>query len=145
MTVLSSITVMVSGAVLMSTGWMHAAQPYFFADSVAKYEILPNWIVEPASWVFPAYCIVIGAALVFRLTPFVVQVLATLTFGLFVVFQAKVLILGESISCGCFGFGSKSVSLFSLSIPVVLLIANAWVLRCSVPKHESSTERTKLN
>jgi len=108
--------------VLLSSGLIHIAQPYFFIFSVASYQVIPDgllgiWVINiPYLQVVLALCLFLGVA------ERVSAVLAGALFFIFSVAQAIVLLRGESLNCGCFGYSSSQVGAFSLAIPILCTI-----------------------
>jgi hypothetical protein len=108
-----------TGALLLYSGLVHIFQPFYFAYSVAQYDLLPSKALPAISISVPAVQITVGCMLMLNLWPREARVLGLGCFLAFFVFQAKILISGESISCGCFGFSSHDVSLQTILLPLI--------------------------
>jgi hypothetical protein len=111
-----------SGAVLVYSGLLHAWQPFYFAHNVAAYGVLPAPLIMAVVLLAPYLQLVVGVCLAARLEVRLTRWLALALFGSFVIMQAKVLIRGEHIRCGCFGFASETVSWKTIAIPAALFL-----------------------
>jgi putative oxidoreductase len=134
-----------SGVVLLSSGLLHAWQPYYFSHSVAAYDVVPALLIRIAAAVVPYFQIVVGFCLAVGIVTCPARWFAVVLFGSFVILQAKVLLLGEEISCGCFGFGSDPVSLKTISIPTTLLVVTAISLFFPPPKQDAADDETGVS
>lgn len=103
--------------ILLATGLVHAAQPYFFVSSVAAYRIVPKNLLG-GSVLIPYLQIVTGLCLFLGIAERAAATWGIVLFGLFSAAQSIVLLRGDNVSCGCFGLASAQVSLASLAIPV---------------------------
>lgn len=115
---------MFAGGILLYSGLLHCSHPLFFAHNMAAYRILPESSLVVLTLFVPALQTVVGFVLLFSL-PGYVNAAWNAALGLyscFVVFQAKIILSGEQISCGCFGFSSEPVSLKTIALPLVIAL-----------------------
>lgn len=78
-------------------------------------------LVPMTAFSIPSLQIVVGTCLVLGVLCRESRQVGVLLFLAFISAQAKVVLSGEQISCGCFGFHSENVSLRTLLVPVVLV------------------------
>lgn len=116
------LTDLIPGAVLIYTGIMHLAQPFLFASHLRAYHVCPELALPAITFLVPALHVITGACLLLGTSLREVRAIGMLLFAAFALIQGKVLISGERISCGCFGFQSGEVSLWTLAIPITLLV-----------------------
>ena len=120
-----------SGAVLVYSGLLHAWQPFYFAHSVAAYGVLPVPVIVGVAFVVPYVQLVVGVCLLAGTGGREARWLALALFGSFVIMQAKVLIRGESIRCGCFGFASETVSWKTITVPAAFFLITLISVVCN--------------
>ncbi len=117
------LVTVVSGGVLLLSGLIHLNNPILFSTFVSAYRVVPQFLVLPVALCIPAVYVLLAINIFFRPTAWVRVGIAGM-FAALVVIQSKVLISGEKISCGCFGFNTEIVSLMSLALPSVMLVMN---------------------
>ena len=100
---------------LLYSGMLHLSQPYAFVHAAARYQLLPIRIIGLMILV-PYVQIVLAACLLTGRLERTALVLTAGLFGIFACAQIAVLMRGDTISCGCFGFASETVGRTSLSI-----------------------------
>lgn len=134
---ISSIFHILISISLIYSGAIHAVQPYYFIHKIASYQLLPWWLVGVAGLILPYMQVVLGCSILLGVEAKASFVSASALFALFAVAQASVLWRGLQIECGCFGFVSSEVSLFTLSIPLMFFIVTAWlyIAECKTPTH----------
>lgn len=115
------LTDVIPGAVLAYTGILHVAQPFLFASHVQAYHIVPELAIPAITFLLPTTHVVVGTCLLLGTSLREVRAIGMLLFTAFALAQARVLMSGERISCGCFGFHSGDVSLWTFTIPITLL------------------------
>jgi len=115
------LTDAIPGAVLAYTGILHVAQPFLFTSHVRAYHLFPEPVIPAITFLLPTIHVVIGACLLLGTSLREVRAVGMLLFASFALAQAKVLMGGERISCGCFGFHSGDVSIWTFSVPITLL------------------------
>ncbi len=125
---LSSMLCVLVPLVLLSTGVIHALQPYYFVHTIASYQLLPKWMVGTVGLIVPYAQVVLGLGILFGPFERVSLFFASTLFALFAAAQASVLWRSLQVDCGCFGFISSKVSLATLSVPLVMLAACVWLL-----------------
>lgn len=135
----------VAGASLFYSGLLHAWQPFYFAHHIAAYGIFPVPIITVVAIVVPYLQLLVGVCLVMEIGGRTAHWLSLLLFGSFAMMQAKIILRGEEISCGCFGFASEAVSWRTIAVPIVLLLFTAAAmihrakLRVDVGEHDGAT------
>ncbi|HET6880591.1 MAG TPA: MauE/DoxX family redox-associated membrane protein [Pirellulales bacterium] len=120
----SAVLSMVVAVVLLFSGVIHAAQPYYFVHTIASYRLLPPgasgllglWL--PYLQIVLAMCIGLGMV---REAAFGV---AVVLFATFAAVQIAVLARGMEIDCGCFGFIVRVVSPASVMLPIAMMSAS---------------------
>ncbi len=117
------LVTVVSGGVLLLSGLIHLNNPILFSTFVSAYGMVPQLLVLPVALSIPAVYVLLAVNSFFRPTVWVRLGIAG-TFAALVVIQCKVLMSGERISCGCFGFNTEEISLKSLALPSVMLAMN---------------------
>lgn len=107
------------GAVLLYGGMQHASNPFYFAASIAAYQLVPIqflWAVPPVMsslMIVTGYCVLEGRRCELA------RRVAAILFCCFALAQIISLSNGQQISCGCFGNQTNPISAFSISVPVV--------------------------
>ena len=117
--VLTKMLTAVVAFVLLYSGLVHAAQPYYFVHAAAAYRILPPSVVGPLATFLPYLQITIGLCLIVGTAESASLLLGSVLFGLFATAQAIALARGESLSCGCFGFSEATIGPSTLSVPIL--------------------------
>lgn len=110
------------GAVLLSTGFIHASQPYYFVHTVSSYEVLPAWAAGVVGIWLPYFQIVVALCMVLRIVERTALILASALFAVFAISQVSVLVRGLEIDCGCFGNAATAISPATVSVPAALFI-----------------------
>ncbi|MBA3315943.1 MAG: hypothetical protein M3552_06720 [Planctomycetota bacterium] len=128
--------------VLLYSGLVHAAQPYYFVHAAAAYRILPPSVVGPLMIFLPYLQIAIALCLIVGTAERAVLLLAFFIFSVFATAQAIVMARGESLSCGCFGFSEATIGPSTLAIPILGGIICLVLLRGvrRVPSAEASPD-----
>ena len=106
---------------MLFSGIVHAVQPYYFIHTVSSYDLLPAAASGLAGLWLPYLQIVLGLCIGFGLAERVALGTAALLFAAFALAQLSVLMRGMEIDCGCFGFVASEISVFSVSLPILLL------------------------
>lgn len=136
----SGIFSMVVSAVLLFSGIVHAAQPYYFIHTVSSYRVLPAVAAGIVGLWLPYLQIVLALCIGLGIAERVALWTAAVTFAAYAVAQLSVLARGMEIDCGCFGFVSTAVSPTSVAMPIVLMGACALALaRVKSPRAVMST------
>lgn len=104
--------------VLLYSGILHAIQPYYFIYSAAAYRLVPQSLVGTTMLILPYLQIVLAGCLIARVATHAALITALLLFGVFVFAQSVILVRGENLSCGCFGYSTAAISYTSLAIPI---------------------------
>ena len=125
------------GGLFMYSAWMKIDDPGMFADSVNRYEVLPECLVGIFSLAMPMLELVAGAALVFTKWVRESALLVSGMLALFIVALAQALARGLEISCGCFGVpsvGGRAEIVLALVRDIVLIVPAIWLMfRRNVP------------
>lgn len=116
---------MVVATALLFTGFIHAAQPYFFIHTIASYRLFPANVSGFLGLWLPYLQIVLAACIGLRISEKVALYMATGLFTTFALAQAAVLMRGIEIDCGCFGFVAHTISPSSVALPVALAVVCA--------------------
>lgn len=112
---------MVVSTVLVFTGLIHAAQPYYFIHTLASYRLLPADASGLLGLWLPYLQIVLGLCIGLRIAEKFALYVAACLFTIFAFAQTTVLIRGIGIDCGCFGFVAHTVSMGSVTLPILLI------------------------
>jgi hypothetical protein len=108
------------GSILLYSGLLHGSAPYYFANAMAAYNILPSATLVVLPFTLPYLMLVVGCCLIFGVCEAIARHVAVVLFGVFFLAQVAAWISGAEISCGCFGHSTKSISLITLAIPAAL-------------------------
>jgi putative oxidoreductase len=140
---LSDVSSMIVAAVLLFTGSIHAAQPYFFIHTIASYRLLSADVSGLLGLWLPYLQIVLGLCIGLRIAEKVALCIAAGVFTTFALAQTAVLMRGMEIDCGCFGFVAHTVSPSSIALPIALAVicALAVVVNRGFERHEVRSER----
>jgi putative oxidoreductase len=123
------LLIVVCSLVISSTH--HIFQPYGFIRSMAGYGILPNSWLYPMAIGIPSTRLalaVMSAEKTFR--RLALKCLCFL-FGMYFLAQSSVLVRGIEADCGCFGFDSQRISIYSTIAPLILAVCSAIALSYS--------------
>lgn len=116
-------------AVFIQAGWTKASAPEAFAQAIANYHLVPEWVVPWMAGLLPGWEIMAGLAIFF---PRWRRGAALILGGLSAVFLAAVtlaMLRKLEIPCGCFGAGSGPVGWKTWLLDLACLGASAWILR----------------
>ena len=91
------------GGAFIYAGWLKAQDPVGFADSVASFAILPNWLISPFALALPMFEIVAGSLLVIGWPRRAGALALMLLTGVFCVALGLAIARGLDVNCGCFG------------------------------------------
>ena len=119
------------GGLFIYSAWVKIEDPGMFADSVGKYEVLPESLVGLFSLVMPMLELVAGIALVFTKWMREAALLISGMLALFMVALAQALARGLEISCGCFGVpsvGGRQEIVLALVRDMVLIVPAIWLM-----------------
>ncbi|HMO84571.1 MAG TPA: MauE/DoxX family redox-associated membrane protein [Lacipirellulaceae bacterium] len=121
----SQIGVTVVSVVLLFSGIVHAAQPYYFVHAISGYQLLPAQVAGLLGLWLPYLQIVLALCIGLGIAERVALATAALMFVAFALAQLSVLLRGMEIDCGCFGFVSVQVSPASVGLSLSLAAACA--------------------
>jgi uncharacterized membrane protein YphA (DoxX/SURF4 family) len=101
-----------------------------FATQVARYELLPAFLVSPLAYILPFFEIFLGVYLAVGLFVRASALAGTILFAIFLGAQVQAVIRGLVLDCGCFGAISQAavgpwtiLRDFALGIPTFLMLA----------------------
>lgn len=103
-------------------------EPVRFAEDVANYQLLPDWLVHPTAVMLPGVELALGIALVLGVAPRGAALAVSALMLLFLGAEGQALARSIDIDCGCFGGGGDSISVWTLLRNFGLLAASAHVL-----------------
>lgn len=109
--------------VLVSSGLIHASQPYLFVHTVASYRLLPEWSIGIFGLLIPYIQISLGIFLGLGIAARAANLMAAAMFAAFSIAQLFVLSRGIQIDCGCFGFAPSPISIQTVLLSTTLLSA----------------------
>jgi len=122
-TIVVRLCTLVVVASLLVSGIKHLLQPYFFAHTIASYELVPRGSLGVMALIIPGLQLAIGLSLLTGVVGRAGFYSAAWLFVSFGLAQASVLVRGLKVDCGCFGFSSSEVTLGSAILPWVLALA----------------------
>ena len=131
MSVLEKVCRLGLGGLFIYSAWAKIDDPGLFADSVSRYEVLPECMLGIFSLTMPMLELVAGAALVFTKWMRESALLISGMLALFIVALAQALARGLEISCGCFGVpsvGGRQEIVLALVRDVVLIVPAIWLM-----------------
>lgn len=119
------------GFIFIFAGLTKLMGPQDFADSIAKYEMVPLVLVSSLAVSLPIFEIIVGAGLLIgcKRTHFACFTIGLLIIFLFALFQAY--FRGLDVSCSCFGYISDESTLDIILRDIVMLILAFLVCRWS--------------
>lgn len=120
------------GAMFVWSAWGKIADPGLFADTVMKYEFLPEAAVGLFALTLPMVELLTGLALLFTARTREAALLAGGMLVMFLVALAWAFARGLEISCGCFGgsgAGGRADIAWAMARDVALLAPAAWLFR----------------
>lgn len=94
----------VVGSAMVVSAWYHLQNHMLFYIHVAKYELLPTYLLSPFVLTMPWLLLFAGLLIITRSGRPVGSVVGASLFLLFIVGQLGVMWSGKDIDCGCFGF-----------------------------------------
>lgn len=115
------------GFALIVSATQHLLHGYFFAFSIAGYQLLSPQLLEFAPYFMGSLMFVVGALVLVEKSPSILWIAASI-FLILAVAQAQALFRGISISCGCFGYSTHQISLSTLAIPTSLFVCCVFAL-----------------
>ncbi len=122
-TIVVRLCTLVVVASLLVSGIKHILQPYFFAHTIASYELVPRGSLGAMMVIIPGLQLAIGLSLLTGVVGRAGFYSAAWLFVSFGLAQASVLVRGLKVDCGCFGFSSSEVTLGSAMLPCGLALA----------------------
>jgi len=105
---------------LFLSGIVHMSNPYQFANSIAAYELVPDFMLLWIPKLLSSLMITISLYFMAGLSLQIARISAATLFALFGVVQLQAWLAGAQHGCGCFGFSSAPISGVSVSIPIIL-------------------------
>jgi len=112
------------------------ADPAGFAESVAAYRILPNFLINPFAMVLPWVEVFVGLSLINRISVSGSALLAIVLSFVFLVAVISAMARGLDIECGCFTVAKSKVGweliardLILLGMSLVLFLGDAFMGR----------------
>ena len=113
------------------SAWAKIEDPGLFADSVMRFELLPQFMVGFFSLSLPMVELLVGFMFVFTKW---LREAAFVTTGMLVMFISALSLAvarGLEIDCGCFGFsstGGRQELLIAIVRDIVLLVPSIWLM-----------------
>ena len=124
------------GLVFLVSAVGKIADPAGFAESVAAYRILPNFLVNPFAMVLPWVEVFVGLSLINRISVSGSALLAIVLSFVFLVAVISAMARGLDIECGCFTVAKSKVGweliardLILLGMSLVLFLGDAFMER----------------
>ncbi|MFZ4779144.1 MAG: MauE/DoxX family redox-associated membrane protein [Terrimicrobiaceae bacterium] len=117
------------GGLFLYAGAVKIGNPQAFADSIATFKILPDYLINIVALGLPPFEILLGLMLVAgwktRASSLALSALAFV----FCIAFAQAMARGLSVECGCFGSGKPSPlkTWMSFGRAAMLLLAGAWI------------------
>ena len=124
---------LIVGATFLVAGVEKISEPAFFAQTVRAYQVLPIPLINPFAITVPWIEVAVGLFLVLGLWTRSSSLISLLLLLSFAVALGINISQGADFSCGCFGLGGGSGSLwralvldsFLIAISIVLLFVSA--------------------
>ena len=119
------------GAIFIYAGVLKIQQPLDFSDSIAAFQLLPDYLINLCALALPPFEIIIGILMAIgwkcRFAAFATLVCSVL----FTLILGQALVRGLEVDCGCFGSEEPSVlrTWMSISRAILLMIVSAWLYR----------------
>ena len=117
------------GLLLGISSAIHLSNPYFFAESVASYGLLPGGLVLTASTIIMMMGVVLSGSLLAGVWTDCTMPITTGLFVLFVAAQVFAIATGRNIDCGCFGSSSSKIGVTSVSLSLICAIVSGVIAR----------------
>jgi len=124
------------GLVFLVSAVGKIADPAGFAESVAAYRILPNFLINPFAMVLPWVEVFVGLSLINRISVSGSALLAIVLSFVFLVAVISAMARGLDIECGCFTVAKSKVGweliardLILLGMSLVLFLGDAFMGR----------------
>ena len=108
---------------LTLSAFLHFVNPYFFLESVLRYEIVPRFAAEYIATFLVFNTATLGLAVLFRAFQPTVFWWVSLLGVVFLSAQIYALAAGKTIACGCFGPSQQQVGVTSILLAVGLIIS----------------------
>ena len=118
------------GALFLYSAWAKINDPGVFADSVARYQMLPGFLLGIFSLTMPMLELLVGLALLFTKWQREASLLISGMLAMFIVALTQALVRGLEISCGCFGVpsvGGREEILIALIRDILLIVPSVWL------------------
>ncbi len=115
-------------AVFLYAAYDKVWQPAAFAEAVAQYDLIPLWLVNPASVVLAWLELILGALLVLGVA---IRACAVWTSGLLLFFTALMVyagLTGAGYDCGCFPGGGHPAGFETALRDLGFLIPSLWLV-----------------
>jgi len=112
------------GCVLCLSGLIHFSNPYFFLESVLRYDLLPQTLAPAIVAGLVGLNLFVGASLVLGVLRSGALLTAALLFFVFTVAQFTAYWRDMPIGCGCFGIDESPISVWTMLRSAGLLAAS---------------------
>ena len=112
------------GCVLCLSGLIHFSNPYFFLESVLRYDLLPQTLAPAIVAGLVGLNLFVGASLVLGVLRSGALLTAALLFFVFTVAQFTAYWRDMPIGCGCFGIDESPISAWTMLRSAGLLAAS---------------------
>lgn len=124
------------GCVLCLSGLLHFSNPYFFLESVLRYDLLPQALAPVVVACLVGLNLFVGASLVLGVLRSGALLTAALLFFVFTVAQLTAYWRDMPIGCGCFGIDESPISAWTMLRSAGLLAASLLCLAWGSPGPE---------
>lgn len=133
---------LILGAIFVVAAYAKLRAPWLeFAGSLAAFQLLPDWALEPVAKVLPWSELALGVALISGIWQRWFALVASLLLTLFFTVMVRSYIVGLKIDCGCFGPGealgpktlARDFSMLALAVAVAVGSFRAKRLRRPAP------------
>lgn len=104
----------------MASAIEHFRNPWWFLNSILRYEILPGELAAATAALLPVLQSTLAIVIIFERRSGVGLLISCLLFTAFGAVQTSSWIHGMNISCGCFGTFSEPISLRTIFADVFL-------------------------
>lgn len=119
------------GIVWLKSATAHLGNPYYFLDTVYRYELVGELPGKLLAMLLPCLQLMLGICLVGRVMISGALILSSATFVSLVTAQCLVLSRGLVIDCGCFGAAmGNPVSRSSIALTAILAVIAAAAVLC---------------
>lgn len=121
------------GCVLCLSGLIHFSNPYFFLESVLRYDLLPQTLAPAIVAGLVGLNLFVGGSLVLGVLRSGALLTAALLFFVFTVAQFTAYWRDMPIGCGCFGVDESPISVWTMLRSTGLLAASLVCLAWGSP------------